>query len=168
MAISIGKSAEQTIVEANNRRSVVNNDQRTLKKDMARFNVTGLGTVDTASYFDLGTLTGQQGAVLVIEECRLRYSGSGTPDVKFQLKKANAAEQASAGNGTITALSAVTGTIAALTATTAFTAVATAGTSYAVDPSDMLRLYITTGASLCTLPTTTVVEVELTFTVPGC
>lgn len=170
MAISILKSTEQTNIENSvaNRRIAVNLDQRTLDKKVARFNATGTGTVDTGSYVDLGSLTGINGAVLIPEECRLRYGGTGTPDVKFQLKKANAAEVASAGAGTITALSAVTATIAALTSPTALAAVAAAGASYAVDDTDMLRLYLTTGASLCTLPATTTVEVELTYTVPGC
>ena len=168
MAISILKSTEQTAIETKDPRSAINLDSRTRGKLAAYFNATGTGTVDTASYIDLGKLVGTNGAKLVIEECRIRYGGSGTPDVKFQLKKANAAEQASAGDGTITALSAVTGTVSALTATTTLAAVATAGTSYAVDADDMLRLYLTTGASLCTLPATTTIEVELTYTVPGC
>lgn len=168
MAISVLKSTEQTAIESADLRSVVNLDQRTLEKRVARFNVTGTGTVDTASYFDLGQLVGIAGAKIIPEECRLRYSGTGTPDVKFTLKKANAAEQASAGDGTITTLSAASSTISALTAVTAFVAVATAGTDYSVDATDMLRLYITTGASLCTLPTTTKVEVEITYTAPCC
>lgn len=171
MAISTLKSTEQTAIAASdaNRRLVVNLDQRTLDKKVARFNVTGTGTVDTGSYFDLGKLVGVNGAVLVIEECRLRYTGTvGAMDVKFTLKKANAAEQASAGAGTITALSAATATIAAVTATTVLAAVATAGTSYAVDDTDMLRLYLTTGAAAAILPATVSVEAELTYTVPGC
>lgn len=171
MAISTGNSVElQKVLDSDpNRRVALNLDQLTLEKKTARFNVVGLGTgIDTGSYIDLGKLIGVNGAVIVIEECRLRYGGTGTPDVKFTLKKADADEQASAGDGTITALSAASSTIAALTATTTFVAVATAGTSYAVDDSDMLRLYLTTGASACTLPATTTVEVEITYTVPGC
>jgi hypothetical protein len=171
MAISIGNSAEQQkVLDSDpNRRIALNLDQQTLKQQIARFNVTGLGaSIDTASYYDLGKLIGVNGAVVIPESCRLRYGGTGTPDVKFQLKKANAAEQVTAGSGTISNLSAATATIAALTATTVFAAVATAGTSYAVDDTDMLRLYLTTGASVCTLPTTTTVEVEIAYTVPGC
>jgi hypothetical protein len=171
MAISTGNSTElqRVLASTPNRRIAQNLDQLTLEKKVARFNVAGLGSsIDTASYYDLGKLIGVNGATIVVEECRLRFGGTGTPDVKFQLKKANQAEQDSTGAGTITALSAATSTVSALTATVTLSAVATAGTSYAVGDSDMIRLYLTTGASVCTLPTTTTVEVELTYTVPGC
>ncbi|MEN3940674.1 hypothetical protein WJU23_05215 [Prosthecobacter sp. SYSU 5D2] len=124
----------------------------------ARFECVGIGGL-LEHYFDLGSLA-IPGCRVVPEECRLRFTGTGTIDAKFTLKKVNADGDA------VVDLSAATSTIAALTA--AVSLAKPSGTLDTVElaTDDMLRLYVTDGAgSDAVVPTTASVIVEVVYDV---
>jgi hypothetical protein len=124
----------------------------------ARFSCTGLGGTDE-HYFELGSLA-LPGCRIVPEECKLRYTGTGTIDAKFTLKKVNAA------GDTVVDISAATATIAALTAVTALAKPTGTLDTVELAETDSLRLYVTDGAGAdAVVPTTAVVIVEVVYDV---
>lgn len=138
-----------------------NGDVLALSKRVARFTLTGLGNEANEAYHVLGTLQAK-GARVIPEECRVRFLGTGTPNLKMQLKKVNAA-------GTAVALSAETAQVTFNVASAAVVQTLSGVTGAGVDTvslnaGDELRLYLTygTGTTL-TLPTTTKMVVEVTY-----
>jgi hypothetical protein len=135
-------------------------DELTRVRRVATFYYTGLGTEVNTEYVVLGQL-GIPGARIVADQCKLRYSGSGTLDIKFTLQKRDVTL------ATATALTAVTATITAVTSATSLAAVSGAGDLPTVLGDDYLSLLLSTGATTVTLPTTATVIVEVVYDAPA-
>lgn len=134
--------------------------QLALQRRVAQFKWTGAAGLANAEYVVLGQL-GIPGARIVADQCKIRYEGSGTLDVKFTLQKRDNA-------GTATALTAITGNIAAVTAATSLANIANAaGNTPTVAIDDTLELLLSTGATAVTVPTTATVIVEVVYDAPG-
>jgi hypothetical protein len=161
-----GKSDWQTALEAaaNAKTGTPNRDNLGLVKRVARFIVTTLGNEVNGNYHILGTLQAK-GARVVVEETRLRFTGSGTIDFKAQLKKVNT-------SGTAVSLSDPTARLQALTA--AITLAPIAGTpigdSVSLAADDELRLYFAygTGTTEPTIPANVGIVVEVTYLSSAC
>lgn len=159
-----GKSDWQTALEAaaKAKSGIPNRDNLGLSKRTARFVLTGLGNEATDAYHVLGTLQAK-GARVIPEECRLRFLGTGSPNIKVQLKRAPAA------GTTPVALSKVTDQINFDVAAAAVVQTLSGVTGAGVDtasllPDDELRLYFTYGTgSTLTFPVTTQIVVEVTY-----
>ncbi len=130
------------------------------QRRVATFYYTPDDSEVNGEYVVLGQL-GIPGARIVADQCKIRYTGSGTLDVKFTLQKRDAATM------TATALTAITSTITAVTSATALAAVSGAGDLPTVAIDDYLTLLLSTGASAVTLPATAGIIVEVVYDVPG-
>jgi len=109
----------------------------------------------------LGQL-GIPGARIVAGQCVIRYTGSGTLDVKFTLQKGDPTLT------TFTAISAITATITAVTAPTALTVpAAAAGDLLTLDADDYLAVLLSTGASAVTTPATATFIFEVVYDAEG-
>lgn len=133
--------------------------QLAMQRRVAQFKWTGVAGLLNADNVVLGQL-GIPGARIVADQCRIRYEGSGTLDVKFTLQSRNNA-------GTATALTAVTATITAVTSATSLANVSGAGNTPTVAIDDTLELLLSTGATTVTVPATATVIVEVVFDAPG-
>ena len=126
---------------------------------VATFEWVGASSLANAEYIVLGKL-GIAGARIVADQCKLRYKGSGTLDVKFTLQKRD-------NTATATALTAITATITAVTSATALANVSGAGDLPTVAIDDDLELLLSTGASAVTIPATATIMVEVVYDAPG-
>lgn len=155
-----GTSTLRTALDAaqTTRNGAVSFDGVQATRRVYRDSVVGLGNHSNNEYFDLMGL-GLPGARIVPEECRLRFSGSGTVDFKARLQKV-------ASDGTATNLSAATPTISALTAAIAI-ASTDGGPLPLIEPTDRLRLLLLTGASAVTIPDTATIHIEVAYDVAG-
>lgn len=133
--------------------------QLAMQRRVAQFKWTGAAGLLNADTVVLGQL-GIPGARIVADQCKIRYEGSGTLDVKFTLQKRDNA-------GAATALTAITGNIAAVTAATSLANVSGAGNTPTVAIDDTLELLLSTGAAAVTVPTTATVIVEVVYDAPG-
>jgi hypothetical protein len=137
-----------------------NRDELTRVRRVATFYYTPDDTEVTTEYVLLGQI-GIPGARIVADQCKIRYSGSGTLDVKFTLQKRDSTL------ATATALSAITSTITAVTSATALAAVSGAGDLTTLEDDEYLSLLLSTGASAVTLPATATIIVEVVYDTAG-
>lgn len=126
----------------------------------ATFQWTGTSGLTNGEYVVLGQL-GIAGARIVTDQCKLRYTGSGTLDVKFTLQKIDSALSSA------TSLTAQTSTITAVTSPTSLAVTSGAGDLPSVAIDDYLILLLSTGASAVTVPATATVIVEVVYDAPG-
>ncbi len=152
------------LAAAGSRTAAPNRDLLAYEHNKARFLVTPVGTEANGEYVVLGRLESKN-ARIIPEGCRIRFSSdiAGTPDVKFQLKKAT-----NVATPVITALSAVTATVAATTVPITFASLSGASDTIALNADDELRLYLSTGASTVALPTAGKLIVEISYDSIGC
>lgn len=161
-----GKSDWQTALEAsaNAKTGTPNRDNLCLKKAAAHFLVTTLGSEVNGNYHDLGCLQ-SKGARVVPEETYLRFTGSGTIDMKLQLKKVSA-------DGTVVAISEPTSRLQALTSVVTLAAVAATpiGDTKVLAADDILRLYFAygTGTTEPTVPAGVGIIVDLGYQTSAC
>src|SRR5574343_1786583 len=114
---------------------------------VATFSYTPDDSEVNGEYVVLGCL-GIAGARIVSDQCKIRYTGSGTLDVKFTLQKIDSAFASA------TSLTAQTSTITAVTSPTSLAVPSGAGDLKTVAVDDYLILLLSTGASAVTLPAT--------------
>jgi hypothetical protein len=143
-----------------NLHSKPNRDELTRVRRVATFYYTPDDTEVNGEYVVLGQL-GIPGARIVADQCKLRYSGSGTLDAKFTLQKRDVTL------ATATALTAITSTITAVTSATSLAAVSGAGDLPTVEDDDYLSLLLSTGASAVTLPATATIIEEVVYDAPA-
>ena len=127
---------------------------------VATFSYTPDDSEVNGEYVVLGQL-GIAGARIVADQCKIRYTGSGTLDVKFTLQKIDSAFASA------TSLTAQTSTITAVTSPTSLAVPNGAGDLKTVAIDDYLILLLSTGASAVTLPATATIIVEVVYDAPG-
>jgi hypothetical protein len=130
-----------------------------LVRRTAVFHYTPAATEVNTEYLVLGSL-GIDDARIVPSASILRFTGTGTIDAKFTLKKLSTA-------AVQTTISAATATVAALTAPVVLAAPVAAGDLVVLDQSDKLILTFTTGASAVTLPITMGIIAEIAYDAPA-
>lgn len=137
-----------------------NRDEIARHRRVATFSYTPDDSEVDGEYVILGQL-GIPDARIIADSCKLRYTGSGTLDVKFTLKKIDTTLT------TITAISAQTATITAVTSPTSLAVPSGAGDLKTVAVDDYLILVLNTGASAVTLPATATIIVEVVYDAPA-
>lgn len=138
-----------------------NRDDLTRVRRVATFSYTPDDSEVNGEYVVLGQL-GIPGARIVSDQCKLRYTGSGTLDAKFTLQKRDVTL------ATATALTAITATITGVTSPTSLAVVSGAGDLPSLEePDDYLCLLLSTGASAVTLPATATIIVEVVYDAPA-